>query len=164
MPRKYVKQWERGQWPRPSLEESFWQRANKKSEFECWLWSGGKNDDGYGVLRGRTMHRYSYELHKGPIPAGLEIDHLCSVRNCVNPAHLEAVSHQENIRRSWDRGNCESRRNRLGKWQLSKTHCSNGHEYSRENVVLDSTSGARRCRICEKAKSARYMAKKRAIK
>ena len=75
----------------------------------CWVWTGRLNDDGYGVLdmswRGggpklRSAHRLAYELLVGPIPDGLELDHLCFVRSCVNPAHLEPVTHAENLRRA----------------------------------------------------------------
>ncbi len=75
----------------------------------CWVWNGRLNDDGYGVLdlswrrggpKSRSAHRLAYELFVGPIPDGLEIDHLCAVRRCVNPAHLEAVTHAENVRRA----------------------------------------------------------------
>lgn len=70
----------------------------------CWIWQGRVDRSGYGALkfRGRSMaaHRFYYEQLKGPIPEGLQIDHLCSVRLCVNPEHLEAVSGVENVRRS----------------------------------------------------------------
>jgi hypothetical protein len=72
----------------------------------CWLWQGFIDKAGYGRLRlgGRTLpvgyaHRISHELFKGPIPEGLHIDHLCRVRICVNPDHLEAVTNLENVRR-----------------------------------------------------------------
>lgn len=68
----------------------------------CWLWTGSVTLQGYGIfgLPGASeAHRASYLLFKGPIPEGLEVDHLCFVRPCVNPAHLEAVTHEENIRR-----------------------------------------------------------------
>ncbi|MDX3067722.1 HNH endonuclease [Streptomyces sp. ND04-05B] len=71
---------------------------------ECWVWTGRKNPKGYAQIviakHQRTAHRVSYETFIGPIPEGLEIDHLCRVRHCVNPAHLEPVTHQENVRRA----------------------------------------------------------------
>lgn len=75
---------------------------------ECWLWTGGANADGYGVVRagridGRGVfalaHRVIYEAVHGTIPEHLELDHLCEVKRCCNPAHLEAVTHAENMRR-----------------------------------------------------------------
>jgi len=70
----------------------------------CWLWIGATNQKGYGTFWSGDVrtgaHRWSYEYHVGPIPVGLEIDHLCRVRHCVNPAHLEAVTHAENLRRA----------------------------------------------------------------
>ena len=74
------------------------------AETGCWLWNGGKNGSGYGTIylpgTGSVYaHRYFYEHFIGKIPAGLEIDHLCKTRECVNPGHLEAVTHEENMRR-----------------------------------------------------------------
>lgn len=69
----------------------------------CWLWTGTLNGAGYGTYRvdGQTVgaHRHVYEVERGPIPEGLHLDHLCSVRRCVNPSHLEPVTPSENIRR-----------------------------------------------------------------
>jgi hypothetical protein len=69
----------------------------------CWLWTGSLNNKGYAQLgvagRVRSAHRVAYELFKGAIPDGLQIDHLCRVRQCVNPDHLEAVTQSVNIRR-----------------------------------------------------------------
>ena len=148
--------WERGKWPRPTIEQVFWERANRARG--CWLWSGQINADGYGILRRRSAHRFAYELLIGKIPDDCEIDHKCSNRNCVNPHHMEAVSHTENIRRSWKRGKCEGIRHRLGSMQAAKTHCANGHKYSKENTRIDE-AGRRRCKQCDIDKTNRYKMK-----
>jgi hypothetical protein len=72
---------------------------------QCWIWSKTQGNGGYGLYFPRkgssiSAHRYVYELHKGPIPDGLELDHLCKNRLCVNPEHLEAVTRTVNVRRS----------------------------------------------------------------
>lgn len=92
--------------PRPTTEQQFWEKVNKTDS--CWLWTGGVGR-GYGIFyrgadRGGSFtvaHRYAYEALVGPIPAGLTLDHLCRVRGCVNPAHLEPVTQAENVRRGW---------------------------------------------------------------
>lgn len=76
------------------------------AESGCWLWNRKVRSDGYGVKsvdhRGEVRaHRWVYERQVGPIPDGLELDHLCGTRSCVNPAHLEPVTHTENMRRQW---------------------------------------------------------------
>lgn len=102
----------------------------------CWLWTARINNRGYGEysLSGqrKLAHRASYELLVGPIPDGHELDHLCRTPRCVNPAHLEPVTHLENMGRSVT---------------ATKTHCKNGHEFDAENTRLD-RNGHRRCRAC----------------
>ena len=84
-----------------SVLERFFNKVNKTDT--CWLWTSAKNIDGYGIFRinGKNIlsHRLSYELYIGKIPEGLQIDHLCRVRDCVNPDHLDPVTQAENIRR-----------------------------------------------------------------
>ena len=70
----------------------------------CWLWTGPKYHNGYGQARGGRVHRLMYEALVGPIPDGLELDHLCRIRECVNPEHLEPVTRAENARRARTRG------------------------------------------------------------
>ena len=107
--------------------------ASVKKTPTCWLWSGSKNQDGYGRVCGSgrkySAHRWMYERAVGPIPAELEIDHVCRVRACVNPAHLRLLSHSENCRRG-----------RLG-WR--KAMCLRGHAFDR----VDS-KGRRLCSKC----------------
>lgn len=81
--------------------ERFWKRTIQSPD-GCWEWVGTITNSGYGSLSdsGQVLaHRFAYELLVGPIPEGLQIDHLCNVRNCVNPAHLEPVTGLENMRR-----------------------------------------------------------------
>ena len=66
----------------------------------CWLWEASCFSEGYGYFKNRKAHRVSYELFKGSVPDGLQLDHLCRVRHCVNPAHLEAVTNQVNVIRA----------------------------------------------------------------
>lgn len=107
----------------------------------CWLWRGAKDPCGYGQVwwetRPHKAHRVTYMLANGPIPSGLELDHLCKVRHCVNPAHLEPVTHRENLLR----GDTFQSRN------AAKTHCKRGHEFSPENIYV-LRDGGRRCRAC----------------
>lgn len=118
----------------------------------CWTWIGAINHDGYGqmYLDGLTVraHRVSYVQHLGPIPEGLEIDHLCRNRACINPFHLEPVLHAENIRRSSEA---------LGIRQYA-THCKWGHEFTAENTYL--VDGKRTCRPCNSATSLLYHRRK----
>jgi hypothetical protein len=85
----------------------FWQRVDQRGgPNACWPWRGALGTNGYGKARDPVTHRdtgayrVAYELAVGPIPRGLHLDHLCRVRPCCNPAHLEPVTHAENLRRS----------------------------------------------------------------
>lgn len=101
----------------------------------CWLWTGNISPNGYGRYGSRYAHRLVFEALVGPIAEGLDLDHLCRVRGCVNPAHLEPVSRSENLRRGdMDR-------------QAAKTHCRAGHPYSGDNLYV-SPRGSRGCRAC----------------
>lgn len=111
----------------------------------CWLWTGARLPAGYGLLgtpkgMSRLAHRISYEIFVGPIPAGLNIDHLCRNTSCVNPAHLEPVTQRENVARG-DAGLATGAR------QRAKVECPRGHAYDSENTYV-SSAGKRHCKTC----------------
>jgi hypothetical protein len=128
--------------------DRFWAKVDRTDG--CWLWTAGRDGPGYGQLKvdEQTVkaHRFSYELHVGPIPDGLELDHLCRVRHCVNPAHLEPVTHAENCRRGT-----------VGQNMATKTHCPQGHPYEGDNLAID-RNGSRRCRACARDRTRAYRA------
>lgn len=76
----------------------------------CWIWTGAVGKHGYGTVKRqnqtRMAHRVMYEETIGPVPEGLVMDHLCSVKRCIRPSHLEPVTHQINLQRAWDRRHC----------------------------------------------------------
>lgn len=90
--------------PTPTPEERFWSCVDKDGPGGCWIWTGALTGAGYGQFGGggkkSYTHRWAYQAHVGPIPDGLELDHLCRVRACCNPDHLEPVTHEENTRRA----------------------------------------------------------------
>ncbi len=156
-----------GQWTHPDAGGRL--RARFDSHWlpdlrgDCWVWVSYANQAGYGMMnlgsrvngtkRPGLAHRISYELHVGPIPRGLVIDHLCRNRYCVNPAHLEPVTPDENTRR----GNAG--RN-LVAIQSVKTHCPQGHALSGTNLYQRG-DGSRGCRACRNAASKAYVQRKR---
>jgi hypothetical protein len=122
---------------------------------ECWLWTAGKQTHGYGTVwhKGRKClaHRVAYELLVGPVPGGLELDHLCRVPACVNPDHLEPVTHAEN-----------GRRGNAGHINRSKTHCPQGHAYDAANTYVR-RSGGRHCRECRRRQNREQKRRMRAV-
>lgn len=119
----------------------------------CWLWTAAKNNMGYGVFSvGGSLvlaHRFSYERNVGPIASGLTLDHLCRVPLCVNPEHLEPVTHAENVARGEG-----------GKMWREKTHCPKGHPYEGYNLIV-TKAGYRACRECNNERGREYRRKKK---
>jgi len=114
----------------------------------CWEWIGARAPNGYGRFRHTAAHRVTYEMHRGPIPEGLTLDHLCRNKGCVNPDHLEAVVLRENIVRGTSPAAARAK----------QTHCKHGHPLSGDNVQRQRKTG-RRCGICRRAyQKARYAA------
>ena len=105
----------------------------------CWTWTGCLNSRGYGCVgvhgKSHLSHRVAYELLSGPIPPGLQIDHLCTNKRCCNPLHLEPVSAKTNISRTD---------------QARKTHCIRGHRLAGDNLIVKNAGKrvSRNCREC----------------
>ena len=122
--------------------EKFFDRV-EVSATGCWLWVGMLEKDGYGRFymdrRYHRAHRVAYQMFGGVIPDGLVLDHICRVRNCVNPLHLRVVTHKENILC----GEGVPAKN------ARKTHCKRGHELSGWNLKI--VPGGRACRECANA-------------
>jgi len=115
---------------------------------DCLIWTAGKSGSGYGVFdwkrRSVSAHRFAYTMIVGPIPEGLQVDHLCHRRLCVNPAHLRCVTAKENIANAPNHS-------------AQRTHCPRGHKYSHRNI-----NGDRCCAICARKAATRYRARRRA--
>lgn len=124
-----------------------------KDQSGCWLWMGCKMRNGYGQMgfggKHYSAHRFSYEEIKGAIPIGMELDHLCRVRNCVNPDHLEPVTRSENLKRAIG----------MGAYNARKQWCPHGHEYTRGNTRITLTN-RRCCRTCERIRATKIRKEK----
>lgn len=123
-----------------------WEHRVERQDGGCWLWLGPVNVEGYGTAisdgRRQGAHRLVYELLVGPIPEGRQLDHLCRVRRCVNPEHLDPVSQRENILRGHGSPALNAR----------KTHCVNGHEFTDANTGRK-RNGNRYCKTCASSSS-----------
>lgn len=126
------------------------------TESGCWIFNGHLDTEGYArvkmMYKDVRVHRVFYEHFIGPIPIGLVPDHLCRIRCCVNPWHLEIVT---------DRINCLRGNNPMGK-NARKTHCLRGHPLAGENMYIDK-AGARVCRACRREGDKRRWHEKKVI-
>ena len=135
------------------MKDRILERSIPEPNTGCWLWLGAIMPNGYGRQsrgRGRVgkvgyAHRVSYEAFVGPIPVGLEIDHKCRQRACVNPQHLEPVTSRVNQLR----GDSASGKN------ARKTHCDKGHEFTDANTYRPPRGTSRQCRKCIAARAGR---------
>jgi hypothetical protein len=154
--RRHWKKWRRngdplaGRWEYlPTIEQRFWQKVEKTDT--CWWWRGALTPQDGGHFRGafrvngrlQKAHRVAYELVVGPIPDGLQIDHLCRNPQCVNPAHLEPVTGAENTRRADP--NAPRR---------AATHCQRGHPFDEANTYRR-PDGSRTCLACKEMRRGR---------
>ena len=124
-------------------EERFFENAMPEPNSGCWIWIGSCTSKGYGQFGYKGMnvpaHRWGYEHLVGQIPSGLQLDHLCRVRCCVNPAHLEVVSSRTNVLRGVG----------VTAMNAKKTHCPQGHPYAGDNLYIY-PHGGRGCRECNR--------------
>ena len=147
-----------------SIEDRLWPKVNKNGPVvqpelgPCWEWTAMKSHDGYGLLGrgGRDagqiyVFRWLYEQKYGPLPPGFEPDHLCRNRACVNPDHMEAVTHRDNLLRG----------ETLIAEQVKRTHCPRGHPYDEVNTFI--RDGSRRCRECSREQGRERYAKKQSL-
>lgn len=153
------------------LPARFWALLEKRED-GCWAWTANLNNKGYGriTVGGKSIlaHRFAYISLVGAIPEGLELDHLCRNPRCVNPEHLEAVTHRENLLRGvgtlinigrrghGSKTHCSKTHG--SKTHGSKTHCKHGHPFNEENTYVWMRDGhaeraCRACRIVNHAKS-----------
>lgn len=142
-----------------ALPDRFWKKVDKNGPIPahcpelgpCHLWLGTVDADGYGLWwknrRNRRVHISTYESAHGPVPEGLQLDHLCRVRRCCNDGHVEPVTCRANLLR----GDTHAARN------ARKTHCPKGHEYTTQNTYV--RSGKRHCKACSRAAHQRWRAR-----
>ncbi len=131
-----------------SVLERFEEKVMVDPNSGCWLWTGFVTPEGYGQFFGaanqtKKAHRWGFSLHRGPIPDGMDLDHKCRVRSCVNPDHLEPVTRKENLRRGIRTTIANDRFS-------SRTHCKNGHSVTAESGRERNYGGRRyfQCLIC----------------
>lgn len=151
-----------GIYPRLDAVTRFWIKVNKDGPIPqcrpnlgpCWIWTAGCGSQGYGIhwVDGKKIssHRYSLQLAGINIPERMQPDHLCRIRRCIRPSHLEVVTHRENLLRGEG----------FAATNAKKTHCPRGHSYSGYNVIINKRRHLRSCRICAVAKTKAWRKKR----
>lgn len=152
----YKRAYKKGLFPKrfEAVADRFWDKVDKRGPDDCWPWLANKLPAGYGMFgRGGRhaglilAHRWLWEHLHGPIPPKYTVDHLCNNTSCVNPKHLKAGPHRDNVARG--RGNA---------FQINgaKTHCKHGHPFDDANTLIryrpDGTVKQRQCRMCDRLK------------
>lgn len=174
----------------PKVEGKFFARVEQEGEspLSCWNYTGALTPSGYGRFYAQRnaeyAHRFSYRFMVGEIPDGLELDHLCRNRSCVNPWHLDPVTHRVNVLRGdtfarrnaekvhCPRGHLLDREMEHGRkcngchpnpFNRDKTHCKRGHEFNDENTYWFPNGVGRGCRACRRMHNRRSQLKKKAV-
>ncbi len=123
----------------------------------CWYWTGSIDPEGYGWFsidrKGIGAHRVGFLLFIDVLDPDLEIDHLCRVRRCVYPGHLEQVTHAVNMERA---------PGAAINFQRNKTHCKHGHRFTEENTYYYGPNNKRCCRACNRANQAKMYQNRKA--
>lgn len=127
--------------PRRPYVNHFFNKVEATSS--CWIWKASLDKDGYGRFCNGRAHRWSYTVFREPIKKGFVIDHLCRLRKCVNPWHLEVVTPRENSKRGKS-------------YIVLNTHCPKGHMFTVENTYTHPTKNYRICRHCRRLSMERY--------
>lgn len=141
----------------PTTDELFWAKVDRRGPDECWEWTAARSPNGYGRFKPKgmgqkTASRWSYEMHVGPIPDGMQVCHTCDNPPCVNPAHLWLGDHAANAADRDAKGR---------QWQQRKTHCKHGHPFDEVNTRF--AQGRRYCRSCERERSRRRLARRHKV-
>lgn len=134
----YRRMWRTGKASGLSQKDAFFGHITHETVDGCWIWDKPSHK-GYGQFSGTTAHGWSFTYFMDDIPESIEIDHLCRVRACVNPWHMDPVPQKVNLLRGVGSPAMNAR----------KTHCKRGHEFDVDNTYVN-PKGQRTCRRCNR--------------